>query len=195
MFRLHKPSPTILDNMLEAQASLSPSYPNVGLTRNGNLPAVGYSVHKAELCLGRGVETFERAASAMRDWKNFAISYISLYPPVPSIAEGTDLVVCAHHVVMWSINVCRIIYVIDESDSNGKKFGFGYGTLPLHAEQGEERFLLRWDADSDQVIYEIIAFSRPNSLLVRLGWPVAKQIQNQFRLDSIAALNGSLNTD
>jgi len=130
----------------------------------------------------------------MRDWRNFAVSYISLYPPAPSIAEGTDLVVCAHHVVMWSINVCRIMYVIDESDSKGKRFGFGYGTLPVYSEQGEERFLLSWNADSDQVTYEITAFSRPNSLLVRLGWPLAILIQNQFRLDSVAALSSSLTT-
>jgi uncharacterized protein (UPF0548 family) len=93
---------------------------------------------------------------------------------------------------MWSINACRIIYVIDEQDRESRRFGFGYGTLPVHSEQGEERFLLRWDAKSDQVIYEITAFSRPNNLLVCLGWPLAVRIQNQFRLDSIATLSDSL---
>jgi uncharacterized protein (UPF0548 family) len=195
MFHLTKPSVSLLDDILRKQSALSPTYPEVGLTSDGKYPATGYNVHTAERCLGEGVETFERAASAMRAWKNFNIGWISLYPAVPSIAEGTNLVVCAHHAVIWSVNACRIIYVIAEDSPDSKRFGFGYGTLPLHSEQGEERFLLSWDAKSDQVIYKITAFSRPNSLLVRLGWPVATKIQNQFRLDSVAALNKSLKTD
>jgi len=194
MFLLHKPSASALDNILQKQAMLGPTYHEIGLTRNGNYPASGYHVHQVERCLGRGVETFAQAASAVRDWKNFSMGWITLHPAVPAIVENADLIVCAHHAMIWSINACRIIYVIDEHDRESKRFGFGYGTLPVHSEQGEERFLLRWDAKSDQVIYEITAFSRPNSLLVRLGWPVAVLIQNQFRLESITALSDSLNT-
>ena len=112
MFRLQRPSALALEKILQEQAALVPTYPEVGLTRDGSYPAAGYKVHTVERCLGHGVETFERAVSAMRQWKNFAAGWVNLYPAIPQIAEGTNLIVCAHHVVIWSVNVCRIIYVI-----------------------------------------------------------------------------------
>ena len=49
-----------------------------------------------------------------------------------------------------------------------KKFGFAYGTLPDHAGSGEERFLVEMD-DEEIVWYDILAFSRPNRVLARIG--------------------------
>ena len=36
---------------------------------------------------------------------------------------------------------CRVVYVVDEPDRRG----FAYGTLPGHAESGEELFMVRFD--------------------------------------------------
>ena len=58
------------------------------------------------------------------------------------------------------------------------RFGFAYGTLPGHPEQGEEAFHVHRDA-SGVVTVEIVAFSRPASLLARLGSPVARAIQQR----------------
>ena len=53
-----------------------------------------------------------------------------------------------------------------------RRFGFAYGTLPGHAESGEERFLIEWDQDEDGVWFDILAFSRPAPLPGPAGLPV-----------------------
>ena len=68
------------------------------------------------------------------------------------------------------------------------KFGFTYGTLPDHAESGEERFLAEWDRATGWVWYDILAFSRPRHLLTRLGYPWTRGVQRRFARDSAAAM-------
>jgi uncharacterized protein (UPF0548 family) len=43
------------------------------------------------------------------------------------------------------------------------RYGFAYGTLPAHPEEGEELFLVTRGGD-DTVRFEITAFSRPHDL-------------------------------
>ncbi len=64
------------------------------------------------------------------------------------------------------------------------RFGFAYGTLPGHVESGEERFLVEWDRGDDAVWYDILAFSRPNHVLTRLGYPVGE-------IDNLVVFNGT----
>jgi uncharacterized protein (UPF0548 family) len=87
----------------------------------------------------------------------------------------------------WWLNACRIIYVVDESGPISR-FGFAYGTLPGHVESGEERFLIEWDRASGDVWYDILAFSRPNHLVTRLGYLVVRRLQKRFGRDSAASM-------
>ena len=73
----------------------------------------------------------------------------------------------ARHFGFWSLNACRIVYTIDE-EGPVVRFGFAYGTLPDHAEQGEERFSVEWHHEDGTVWYDILAFSRPNHPLASL---------------------------
>ena len=68
------------------------------------------------------------------------------------------------------------------------KIGFAYGTLPKHVERGEECFSVEWHHADDTVWYDILAFSRPKHILVRLGYPVARALQARFVRDSMQAL-------
>jgi uncharacterized protein (UPF0548 family) len=68
------------------------------------------------------------------------------------------------------------------------RFGFAYGTLPGHAESGEERFLVEWDRTGDAVRYDVLAFSRPRHPLARLGYPLTRRAQRRFARDSAAAM-------
>jgi uncharacterized protein (UPF0548 family) len=88
---------------------------------------------------------------------------------------------------LWWLNSCRIVYVVDESGPISK-FGFAYGTLPGHVESGEERFLIEWDRGKNGVWYDILAFSRPNHFLTRLGYPVVRRLQKRFGRDSAASM-------
>jgi uncharacterized protein (UPF0548 family) len=71
-----------------------------------------------------------------------------------------------------AIAACRIVYVVDEAD----RFGFAYGTLPAHPEQGEESFLVQRDAEGT-IRFVVTAFSRPRHPLTRIGAPIARRIQ------------------
>ncbi len=61
-----------------------------------------------------------------------------------------------------------------------KRFGFAYGTLEDHAESGEERFLVEWNRENDEVWYDLLAFSRPNQFLSRTGYPFTRRAQKKF---------------
>ena len=74
------------------------------------------------------------------------------------------------------------------------KFGFAYGTLPGHVESGEERFLIEWDRETDKVWYDILAFSRPNHFLTRLGYPLVRRTQKRFGRDSAASMFRAVNS-
>jgi len=74
--------------------------------------------------------------------------------------------------------------VVDERDRPVTRFGFAYGTLPEHAESGEERFLIEWDRAGGGVWYDILAFSRPRQLLARLGQPWVRRLQKRFGRES-----------
>jgi uncharacterized protein (UPF0548 family) len=69
-----------------------------------------------------------------------------------------------------------------------QRFGFAYGTLPGHAESGEERFTVAWHEADGAVWYDILAFSRPQQLLARLGYPFARRLQKRFARGSAAAM-------
>jgi uncharacterized protein (UPF0548 family) len=85
---------------------------------------------------------------------------------------------------LWSLNACRIVYVVKEQ----RRFGFAYGTLPAHAESGEERFTVEWRQEDNSVWYDILAFSRPRELLSRLGCPFVRKLQKRFARESAVAM-------
>jgi len=157
-------------------------YANRGGTRNEETPS-GFNVDHNRLQIGEGAEVFERAVSALKRWRQFDLGWVGVVSPDAPVQPGAVVGVCAHTFGLWSLNACRIVYVVDESEPF-RKFGFAYGTLPDHVERGEERFLVEW-LDDDSVWYDILAFSRPRHPLVRLGSPYARTLQKQFARDSL----------
>src|SRR5689334_5791166 len=139
MFLLAKPSRTEVERVLDLQRDAPFSYPEVGATRGP--PPPGYRIDHNRVGLGAGAATYDRALAALRRWDMFAIGWAELCWPVP-IAPGATVAVVASSFGLWSVNPCRIVYVIDEDDGRARRFGFGYGTLPAHEARGEERFLV-----------------------------------------------------
>lgn len=185
MFLLSQPTSTDIQQFLTAQQTLAHSYREVGATRH--LPPAGYDIDHSRIHLGTGRATFTHAQNALRRWEMFNLSWLSLYEPTAPIVEGTTVAVVAKVWSLWIMNACRIIYVIDETGPR-ETFGFAYGTLPGHAERGEERFTVHWDHTDDSVWYDILAFSRPNHWLARLGYLYARQLQKRFARDSLRAM-------
>lgn len=188
MFLLNKPSEETVRQFIYAQRSLPFSYPQVGATNcpppNG-LP--GYTIDHNRTRLGDGEETYQRAVSALRTWKQFELGWVTVVPPGNPLEVGGTVAVQTKTFGFWSLNATRIVYVIDEKQTQNARFGFAYGTLPDHVERGEERFTVEWQANNS-VWYDIYAFSRPQHPLTRLGFPLARRLQKRFVKDSLASM-------
>jgi uncharacterized protein (UPF0548 family) len=178
MFAL--PDAATVERHLAAQRTLACSYPAIGCTRAVEPPA-RYNVDANRQLLGRGAATFAIATTAIRAWRMFP-AWTAIEPHAP-IAVGETIAVLIRALGLWWLNACRIVYVIDEP----RRFGFAYGTLPGHAERGEERFSVEWLAD-DAVWYDIRAISRPRHWAAWLGYPVTRALQRRFARDSKAAM-------
>ena len=84
------------------------------------------------------------------------------------------------------MNGCRVAYHADAERHDA--FGYAYGTLPNHAESGEELFEVFIDPRTDDVIYRIRATSKPQAMLTWIGQPIVRALQARFRRDSAAAM-------
>jgi uncharacterized protein (UPF0548 family) len=185
MLSLRKPAANRLRDFLAAQAQLDFTYPAVGAT--AALPPAGFVVDRTRARLGEGAETFAAARDALLRWEHFRLGWVETWPPEVPLQPGQVVAVLARLFGLWWLNACRIVYVVDE-EGPVRRCGFGYGTLPEHAESGEERFAVEWHEGDGSVWYDILAFSRPRHLLARLGYPFARRLQKRFGRDSAAAM-------
>ena len=188
---LRKPSDARIGRFLDDQRSLPFSYPEVGASRDGAPP--GYPVNQLRGRLGAGPETFARAVEALRRWKMYETGWTKLCWPDAPITEGTVVGVLGRHFGLWSLNACRIVYVIEEEASLLRRYGFAFGTLPGHVERGEERFTVEWDRADDSVSYEVFAFARPAHPLARVGPPFVRLVQRRFAAASLRAMAAAVN--
>jgi uncharacterized protein (UPF0548 family) len=182
MFLFRKPAPPFIRAFLEAQAKLSFTYTAVGAT--ADKPPLGCVVDHTRIELGHGRAAFTAAKDALHKWEQFHLGWVQPCWPDTPLAPGQVVGVLGRSCCLWSLNACRIVYVVDEP----RKFSFAYGTLPEHVESGEERFTVEWNQDDDAVWYDILAFSRPNHILARLGYPLIRRLQRRFARDSGTAM-------
>jgi uncharacterized protein (UPF0548 family) len=80
---------------------------------------------------------------------------------------------------------CRVVYVVDEPDRRG----FAYGTLPGHAESGEELFVVRYDSATDEVFAQVTAFSRHATWWSKAAAPVTSVLQTVVTRRYLTALS------
>jgi uncharacterized protein (UPF0548 family) len=181
-----EPSEQQFNRFLARASSLEFSYSELGATNSAMLPPL-FTADRNRIQLGSGSLAWHRSIDALRRWEMFNIPWVRLCWPTAQIAEGSNVAVLAHRIGLFWLNACRIVYLIDE-DGPTKRFGFAYGTLTKHAESGEERFLVEWNRETDAVSYDLLAFSRPNQFLSRVGYPLARRLQKEFAADSKAAM-------
>jgi uncharacterized protein (UPF0548 family) len=182
MFTLREPSPSDIASFLQRATHQTFSYPETGSTRGQ--PPDGYTIDHNRIRLGAGRETFLAAVSAVRAWEMFNLGWVRLVPANAPIEVGTTVALVSHHFGFWSRHPARVLYLIDEE----RRFGFAYGTLEEHGEQGEERFSVEWSITDDSVTYDILAFSRPARWQTKIANPVVRILQKRFVRDSKAAM-------
>ncbi|MBM3803916.1 MAG: DUF1990 domain-containing protein [Acidimicrobiia bacterium] len=182
MFCLRRPSCLEIEAFLASQQESPFSYAEVGATR-GKLPT-GYAIDRNRVKLGAGPEAFCHAVQALRHWQMFQLGWLELFDSNTAIRAGATVAVLARHFGFWSLNSSRVVYVFNDDRS----YGFAYGTLRDHAEQGEERFSVDWSSEDDSVSYDILAFSRPQQWQAKVARPVSRLLQKKFARDSKAAM-------
>ncbi|MCB9263919.1 MAG: DUF1990 domain-containing protein [Lewinellaceae bacterium] len=183
-FTRKTPSPDLLNRYRKVRRNIPFSYEpeNIGATARPGYPA-GYDHDLNQIKLGSGEACLERAKEGILAWAMFPDSWTRIYPrPIP-IEEGVVVIVLFRLCGLWWLNSCRIVYTFEENC----RFGFAYGTLPGHVEQGEECFWVEMEEDGT-VWYRIRAFSRPAVWLTKIGYPVARRYQRRFVWDSLASM-------
>jgi uncharacterized protein (UPF0548 family) len=188
MFSLQPPSEARIRRMLESQRDAGFSYPEVGAT--GESAPRGYNVDHERYLLGEGPVAFSRGKLAIERWEMFRNGWTQLCWPDAAIERGATVAMLARWLGLYSINFCRIVYVIDEP----RRYGFAYGTLPGHVEAGEERFVVEWLEDGT-VWYDVFAFSRARHVLARIATPAVRGLQKKFRRDSGRAMQRAVAAD
>jgi uncharacterized protein (UPF0548 family) len=143
-------------------------------------------VNHGRVKLGSGEQAFRRAVEALRQWRMFP-TWIRLWPAELPLAEGNVVAIVARCFGVWTVNACRIVYVVDEP-GEVQRYGFAYGTLQGHAMTGEERFLVTWDRSDDSVWYDVWSFSKPGHWTARLAARLVRRIQRKFARESCAAM-------
>lgn len=185
MFSFRKPSGESIRRFLSDQSSQDYTYMDVGGT--SETPPAGFVVDHTRIQLGKGQPVFDAAKAALKRWEHFQLGWVETSSKDIPIEREQVVGVMARVFGVWCLNACRIVSVIDEA-ADVCRYGFVYGTLPGHVESGEERFQVEWNRSDDTVWYDILAFSRPNHVLTRLGYPLVRRIQKRFARHSAAAM-------
>ena len=160
-----------MSRLVEDLESAEPTYREIGATLAGKKPE-GFHHDRYEDVLGQGIGAFQRAVAGLKTWKAHRLPGMRVFPEDQVIRSGATVVVTLGTPLASVAAPCRIVGVVDGQT----RWGFAYGTLPGHPEQGEESFAVSMSPD-DTVHFEIEAFSRPADPLVRLSGPIGRGIQ------------------
>ena len=175
--------------MLNAAEQSDFSYPEIGQSLHMEAIASDYNVDRYQCVLGQGKQVFEQAKAALQQWIHFDLGWVSIEAPNP--IEGLTVPVCVRVCGIWTLHFCCVVYV-HEDVGQIQRWCFAYGTLQQHAEKGEERFTIEHNQQTEEVTYEIAAFSRPNHLLSKLGYPFTRMLQKRFGKASMQRMQRSI---
>ena len=190
MFLLTHPDRPRIEAFIAHAQGTDFTYPYIGKTKSGfarspkQSDTMRYVVDHNSTTIGKGEADFEKAKSAVRNWKMFDMPWVEICWPETPIEESKTVAILIRHFGFYSLNAARIVYTIDKWDW----FGFAYGTLESHGESGEERFSVRLDRETGDVVYDLYAFSRPNYVSARLARRLTRGLQKRFAADSLSAM-------
>jgi uncharacterized protein (UPF0548 family) len=185
-----QPSERRVTAFLAAQEGAAWSYSEVGASRHNAERPRGYDLDHNRVQIGNGEADYAAACAAIRAWQMFPRPWTRIVRTDTPIQVGETVTMLAHAVGLWWMNAARIVYTIDEHGPVSR-FGFAYGTLPAHVEQGEERFSVELREDGG-VWYDLRAFSRPRYWPVRIAKRLARRLQAKFVRESQASMRAAV---
>jgi uncharacterized protein (UPF0548 family) len=182
VFHLRRPSEAAIQQRIESFAGLPFAAPQFLSVKEGNKPASpgNFSHDRSGSRLGYGESIFSTAKRAFAKWQMFDLGWVRVANIAAPITSGQLVVVEVHSLGLWSLNISRILETVDSPT----RFGFLYSPTTQHVEQGEETFILHFDPATNEVRYEVEAFSRPRHFLAKLGYPVTRSFQHRFARDT-----------
>ena len=173
--------------LLNEQSELDVSYSPMGVTdQEHTVP--GYHYVHGNIDLGHGQETFERAVRNIQEWKVHQQVGLNVTTECLVVTENVEAVFQLRYRCLYVTIACRVLRVMKKESS----WGFIYGTLPHHAEQGEESFVVE-HLPNDTVRFTVRAHSRPGHPLVKLGSPVARHVQKVINTRYLRAMKDLVN--
>jgi uncharacterized protein (UPF0548 family) len=174
--------------LLDEMRATEPTYDDLGATLLGR-PPEGFHHHRYDVTLGNGADVFDRAVTGLKKWEAHRIAGVRVFPEGQPIAKGATVIITLGTPILALAAPCRIVSIIDGQN----RWGFAYGTLPGHPEQGEEAFVVSIAPD-ETVTFEIEAFSRPGDILVRIAGPVGRGFQQGGTRNYLSALKRYVTT-
>jgi uncharacterized protein (UPF0548 family) len=184
--RLKRPKPEALGPLVEKGNTDTLTYEPIGLTAFAQAPG-GYRLDRRSCSLGLGDQVFAKAVEALRQWKvqrGAGLVVVADEPP----RVGLVVAMSAPLPVLGFIDVvCRVVAITDQRD----RWGFSYGTLSVHPEQGEESFTVLRGPDKT-VTKDNVAVSRPRHVLARTLPPVARRLQHTATTRYLEAMQSAV---
>lgn len=170
-----------LKPLLAKVKTRSYTYPEVGASQDKSVS--GYDNDLQKIYLGDSKQVWETAKKLLDNWQQFPPSWTTVFLENTTLVKEKNVLVFFHLFGLWWVNPARIVYTLDESD----RYGFAYGTLEGHVEQGEECFWIEREGDG-KIYYAIKAFSKPLFWGARLIYPIARRYQRKFVRESMARM-------
>ena len=137
---LTRPTEPAVAEAIAAAGASGFSYDAVGCTREGS-PGPGWVSDHERRVIGRGRSTYLAAVAALERWEQFDLDWVWPVRTDVPIEIDADFAFLSRSLGLWSLNICRVVYVERSADIDHERFGFAYGTLAMHSVRGEERFL------------------------------------------------------
>jgi uncharacterized protein (UPF0548 family) len=182
--RWRRPTEKELAGLLERSRADALSYEPIGGSLGGPTPSALRRRRWSTVLQGAGA--FARGVEALRAWQVHRGAGLEVATDGP-IAVGTNVALSTPLPLGFVDATCRIVAVVDEPD----RFGFAYGTLSVHPEQGEEAFLVVRDEEGS-VRFDVEAVSRPIHPLARVLPLFADRLQDAAVRRYLSAMEHSV---
>jgi hypothetical protein len=115
MFFLKEPSDFTINKFIASQRDRPFTYSAVGET--DGTPPEGFIVDHNRIQLGHGKHLYEHVLSALQQWEQFDLGWVSIVPKGVPIEIGATVAVKARAFGTWSLNATRIVYVVNERNA------------------------------------------------------------------------------
>jgi uncharacterized protein (UPF0548 family) len=194
---LRRPSDKKVRSLIKQNHDDDVSHSQVGSTREwdsqmfsstSNRKYVGPDLHlHSRHSIGSGERDFSKAASAVRAGVCFDLGWVSCVQQNP-FEDGDTFSLLARAFGIWTASFCRVIYTLDEENSELHVVSFGFGTLPNHAAKGEERLSVQLEKTTGKVDLLIGSYSRPQSWLSRVFYFYFRYQQSKFAAQAAARI-------